>query len=568
MKIKNKLSNTSLKSKLMYSFLIIIIAIMLPTSFFVIKSLQLNNQYQSMVDNMANEGNIKELSAKLIIQTNKLVVNYNENDLKEYNDTWEQLSILLSKLDQTIIYPQSKQLYEGVKNTVKNTKIDSNMAILTIKNGANKSKATDYYNSASKKSQFINNLSGELVNTELIYLDQLKVEIQHSYMQSLAFLGGFALIAIAIGLSFSLSLANSITKNVQKLTKVAAEISNGDLSINTDVVFEKSKDEITSLLYTFHQMKVSLNSVMKDVMSGSNLVSSSSSDLATSMEQSKSANNMIIASVTSVCDVVNQQTEFVDSVSNKIDCVNGQLSDTLSNASSLEENIKNSKDTIIKGNTTIDTMNNQIQTINETIKRFKGRADVLTDYSNSIDSIVQVINGISEQTNLLSLNASIEAARAGEAGKGFSVVAGEIRKLSEQTKLATSDIKKMIDDIKLNAMKINEEAIVGLNEINENSNLAKEAINVLSEINKANICVTGSSQIIIKNIEEVSKEIYAIAKQVISLNENSRILTDSSESTSSITQEQLAISDEVTNQSVLLQGMATKLHATVEKFKL
>ena len=568
MMFKNILSNITIKSKLMSLFLIITVVIMLPTSVFVFTSLQLNHKYQSMADNMAKEGNIKDLSDKLISQTNGLISNFNENDLKKYNDTWEQLSILLSELDKTIIYPESKQLYEGVKNTVKNTKIDCNMAILTIKSGSNKTMASDYYNSASKKSQFTNSLSGELVNAELIYLNQMKIEIQRSFMKSITYLGGFALIAIIFGLIFALGLANAITKNVRKLTRFAEGISSGDLSVDKDIVIQKSKDEITSLIYTFHQMKCSLNTVIKDVFEGSNLVSSSSSDLAANMDQSKSANNIIIDSIGSVCDVVCQQTEFVNTVSTKIESVNGQLSDTLINATNLESNVLNSEEIIIKGKTTIDTMSNQIQTINETIKRFKERADVLNEYSNSIGSIVKIINGISAQTNLLSLNASIEAARAGDAGKGFSVVAGEIRKLSEQTIFATKDIKKMIDDIKANAIKIDEEALIGLNEINENSILATEAINVLSEINNANIRVIDSSQIITKNITQVSDELNSISEQVINLNKNSEILSVSSENTSAITQEQSAVIDEVSNQSSILKEMAIKLYSTVERFKL
>lgn len=567
--IKNRLFNTTIKSKLITSFLIIISALILPFSMFVFKSSQLNDRYRFAVENMANEGKIKVLSDRFVAQTNSLIKNYNEDGLQDYNKSWDELSLLLSTLNGTIVYPESKSVYEGLKNTIKNTKIDSNMAILVTKDEKNKSMASDFYNSASKKSQYVDELSGELVNTELIYLNQIKVEIEKDYIQSLKMLSAFALIAIAIGLSIAFRLANTMVKNIQKLTKFADNISKGDLSSNEDIIIEKKpKDEILSLIYTFQQMKQFLRQIMTDVLTNSDIVSSSSTELKISMEQSKIANSNIIEAVTSVCDVVDKQTEFVNNVSTKIDFVNSQLLNTSNNTDMLESNVKKSEEIITTGTNTIDIMINQAKIINETIKRFKEKADTLKEYSNNIDNIIQVINSISEQTNLLSLNASIESARAGDAGRGFAVVAGEIRKLSEQTKLATEDIKKMVKDIKLNATEIDNEAIVGLEEINKNSILANEANEALLKIHESNTNVTISSNIIVDNVDQMISEICAIAEKVIALNENSNILSDSSENTSAISEEQSAVIDEVTNQSAILQEMALKLHETVNKFKI
>jgi len=562
------LSNTTIKRKLIYSFSTVIIAMILPTSLFVVRSLQLNDKYQAMANNMANEGHIKELSGKLVVQTNKLIRNYNDKDLKEYDETWTQLSGVLDGLDSTIVYPDSKQVYEGVKNTVKNLKIDSNMAILSIKDGSNSTKATEYLGSAYKKSRFVSDLSGELVNVELVYLNQLKTEIQHSYIQSVELVGAFALLIAIGGVVFALAFANSISKKVKKLANVAEGIANGDLTITEDTFIDGSKDELVRLTNTFNDMKSSLNETMRDVLKSSDIVASSSTDLATSMEQSKSATDVIIDSVTSVCEVANKQSQSVDSVTNRINYVNGNLSNTLNEVNSLETNMEKSSETIVNGKGTIDTMINQIENLNEMIKRFKDRADVLNKHSNEIGNIVQIISGISEQTNLLSLNASIEAARAGEAGRGFSVVAEEIRKLSDETKSATLNIKKMIDDIKTNAVQINSEAISGLNQITENSALANNAINVFAEIQNANSDVDKVSKLIIQNINKVSEDIASITENIVILNDNSKILTDSSESTSAITEEQLAVIDEVSNQSMALQEMASKLHSSVVRFKL
>ena len=126
-----------------------------------------------------------------------------------------------------------------------------------------------------------------------------------------------------------------------------------------------------------------------------------------------------------------------------------------------------------------------------------------------MNSIVELINSITSQTSLLSLNASIEAARAGEAGRGFAVVAGEIQSLASQTSTATVDITKLINDINCSI----QEVFKSTNQMMENNKTQNKAVETMATtFEDIKDCVS--------NINRVSDDLDIVVKELIHSNEN------------------------------------------------
>jgi len=294
---------------------------------------------------------------------------------------------------------------------------------------------------------------------------------------------------------------DKISRYINEIKHVLVEVSNGNLDvyISEDYVgdFIQIKDSINIIIN-------SLNSLIGEINKSSELVHNESIDIANlsqSLSQSTSEQASSLEELAATISIIAEQT--------KENAINAEKSSTLSNY--IKENVT-------KGSNKMEEMFESIYAINQA--------------SSNISKIINVINEISFQTNILSLNASIEAARAGNYGKGFDVVANEVRNLSLRSAQAANDTIKLIDGT---IKKIE----IGSRIANETS---LEFSNIMDNIKK--------SDILSKNITNVSnKQVSAITE----INQGIQQISDSTQLNSALAQENAASSEELTSQSEILK---------------
>ena len=384
-----------------------------------------------------------------------------------------------------------------------------------------------------------------------------------SALQNISIAALLSIIIVTLG---SWLLRRSIILPLSALTETAHAIANYELK--EFEVNRKANDEITDLAQSFTKMTENLRATVQKLSDGARLASSSSHELEEAAHQTSTASTQIATTISNVSGQTLGQAEQSSILLDKMERATQETRAGMQHVGQTIESASRSSQAAREGDTAIRTSINHLNKITKVVSFATNSIYHLGNRSSEIGSIITVITDISNQTNLLALNAAIEAARAGEHGKGFAVVADEVRKLAEASHSAAQKIIHMITDIQqetANTVRTMEENLL---EIEEQEHMIEKAGEALETI----VRQTAETSTSVEQLNNIFQVLSHDSEQCLALLRQMNVLIESSataaQQIAAAAQEQASTVEEVAASASGLSTLASQLNQEVSRFQI
>ena len=368
-----------------------------------------------------------------------------------------------------------------------------------------------------------------------IYIDDVKAEFwQNASSQiTIAVIGlGFTILVLFL-------IASSIILPMQEANKAMHNISQGEGDL-TQRLNTSGNDEMSQLARSFNHFVDQIQSVIKEVDNSTQRVAAAASQLSTTTEQTTK--------------VITQQTSETDHVATAINEMAATIHQVAQSALQAAGTTREADQQALTGKNNIHETAQNVAALSEEVGRATEVIQQLESQADNISSVLDVIGGIAEQTNLLALNAAIEAARAGEQGRGFAVVADEVRTLASRTQESTHEIEKMIEQLQAGAKQAVTVMETSRNSTQTTADKATATQDALDTISGSMQQVNDMINQIASAAEQQSSVAEEINRNVVNIVELSNDTAQASEQTSQASAE--------------LNNLAEQLKQLVHRFKV
>ncbi|MFD2179707.1 methyl-accepting chemotaxis protein [Veronia pacifica] len=399
-----------------------------------------------------------------------------------------------------------------------------------------------YLKSSQRLSQNIANLA-EDVDSAMLLLSDFRAAANSVMASSItsadhAFKNGLqntlliGTIVLLLTMVIGWSIARSVKAPLKSILRTLEALADGDMTQQVDI---KQKNEFGELGEYINSLTSRLREILTQIRDTAESQTEVAAQNQSTTQATKTHLNEQRAQTTAVAAAMTQMEQSVK--------------DVASSANQTKQKVKEVSDAATKGRKVMTGNITTTHQLSERLDQSVNAVSSLKEMSASIESILDVITNIADQTNLLALNAAIEAARAGEQGRGFAVVADEVRVLAKRTSDATSEIDSMISQLQSESQQAVTVMQDCVEQMNNSISQASDANSAMEEIEAIILSISDMSSQIVLAANEQSTTSEEIARNIVHISEISNISYEAMQTVSD-TSEQL--DQQANNQSELV----------------
>ncbi|MGI2127098.1 methyl-accepting chemotaxis protein [Shewanella oncorhynchi] len=384
----------------------------------------------------------------------------------------------------------------------------------------------------------ISNQISELIALQIRVAGEEKDRVNAIYQSSITIFVALAcaamIISIVIGLWVNRSVMNPINDILSKLKLIHQD---SDLTVKFTTF---NHDELGQISTSLTQVIEHLRGILHSIAEAANTVNSSANELSSFTQATNKRMQQQQAETEQTATAMNEMTATVAEVAQS--------------ASAAADSAKDADTYAANGNNIVMQSISSMSQLSDQIQKTAQVIGFLSNESQNIGRVLDVIKSIAEQTNLLALNAAIEAARAGEQGRGFAVVADEVRTLAQRTQKSTQEIEAMIATLQQGVKEAVNAMEIGINQVDDANDKANQAGQALKEIVSSVDSITELNTHIATAAEEQSSVAESINRSIIAISDIAEHSTSSA----------AELSESVVN----LTKLANSMRNQVSAFKL
>ncbi len=372
-------------------------------------------------------------------------------------------------------------------------------------------------------------------------------------------------VMLVFGFGFTMFISNGISRPLEKIVSSMSEAEKGHL--NTRLSFD-SHDEFQRVAESFNRMLEGICQMISKVLE-------TSDDLATSSQQLSSASVESAATLLDISKNVNGINHSSLEISNNLEKTTASVESFSESAQKVATLAATAVQAVSITTQAADKGGKTVKKSVEMVGKIKESVDIATQVildlnsaSLQISEIVNTITAIASQTNLLALNAAIEAARAGEQGKGFTVVAGEVRKLAEESAEAAEAIGTRIENILTKTQNAVDSMTLGRGRVDDGIRIIREVStsldNIIDNVNDVNKKITEISSI----SSEQSANSLAMTRTIEDITSLTKITSERLGIVATSVEQQTTTVSQVSSSTEDLATLADELHLLVSRFTI